>query len=112
MVILDIQRYNFVGYKDESTVSLYQQRLNSKLISLERVTFNEIQENIVTNLKEATQKAVGMQKSRVSKKQWWNEEVETLVQQEKQKYLKQLFTKSEQGHEDYKGNKKTAEKTN
>ncbi|XP_030762950.1 craniofacial development protein 2-like [Sitophilus oryzae] len=106
MELMNTVQYNFNSFNDDSTVFLYQRRLDSKLLDPEECTFNEIYENIKSSPIAATKEAIGTKEYSTNKKFWWNDEMESYVEEKKQKYLKWLSTKTERDLEEYKISKR------
>lgn len=103
---IELPKYNLDSFGNESTRQLYQRRLDEKLTNAQTPTFTEIYENIITSLHEAAKEAIGTQKNKISKKVWWNDEIEMLVQQKRQNYLKWLNTKKAEDQQAYKETKR------
>lgn len=108
METLELPRYDVNSFANDSTKQLYQNRLDEKLIDTQGYTFTDVYENIIESLHQAAKEAIGVKENRSSKKIWWNEEIEMVIKQKKQAYLKWLNTKSEEDHATFKEIKRQA----
>ncbi|XP_044745272.1 uncharacterized protein LOC123307119 [Coccinella septempunctata] len=65
---LSNHEYNLDSFMHESTVALYQQRLdNSLLTNFQDLTFHEIYDNIISSIKKAAKEALGIRKKHIPK---------------------------------------------
>ncbi|XP_060536578.1 uncharacterized protein LOC132708327 [Cylas formicarius] len=71
-------KYNFDSFRDESIVFLYQRRFDSKLLSPDGHTFDEIYENIITSLTEATQERKLRVQINKAKNESWDRKCEEI----------------------------------
>lgn len=97
------RKYNLENFKEESIKYLYQQRLDQKLKENVYDNIEQLYEHIKNALHEAAHEALGKidTTKKVSKKIWWNEEIEQKVKEKKDAYLKWLNTKSDDDRQEY-----------
>jgi hypothetical protein len=73
-------------FQHESTVYLYKKRLDEKLTAKEVSDFMEIYENIIQSLHGTAKEVLWEKHRRQSRKIWWTEEIEDLIDQKKKQY--------------------------
>lgn len=86
----------------DSTVYLYQERLDKYIEDINNQIVEQIYENVTQSIKRAANEALGIRTRPKSNKYWWNREIEELVKEKKILYHKWLNTKKEEGHKIYK----------
>ncbi|XP_050506239.1 craniofacial development protein 2-like [Diabrotica virgifera virgifera] len=99
---LEKRSYNLDSLTQESTRILYQQRLDGKLMNItETSTVEEVYGNVVVSVKKAAEEALGFNTQRKSEKLWWNKEIEALVEEKKQAYIRWLSSKQQKDRDEY-----------
>ncbi|XP_044762230.1 craniofacial development protein 2-like [Coccinella septempunctata] len=101
-------KYNLNSLTHESTITLYQNRLDEKLTDeLREQGVEEVYGNIVDSIKKAAEEALGLQKPKESNKLWWTEEVENIIKEKKKAYLLWLSSKKQEDRDEYMSIKRT-----
>jgi hypothetical protein len=85
-------KYNLDSFEHEGTRSLYKKRLDEKLTAKEEFDLTEIYGNVIQSLHETAEEVPGEKYKRQSRKMWWTEEIEGLIEK-KELYQKWLNTK-------------------
>ena len=68
----------------DSTQTLYQQRLDQKLEAVSyEASVEEVYKLVVNSLKSAAEEALGKKTRNISKNLWWDSEIEKLVLEKK-----------------------------
>ncbi|XP_049957800.1 uncharacterized protein LOC126474376 [Schistocerca serialis cubense] len=93
---IKIPKYNLNSFENESTIFLYQKRLDEKLVETEFDNTEDQYHYIVNKLHEATKEALGeTEETRTNHPlYYWNEEIKKEVKLKKEKYLKWLNTRN------------------
>lgn len=104
-------KYNIDSFTHHSTQILYKNRLDEKLQEKENQSFEDTYSNIITSIHAAAQETLGEKRKLNSNKIWWNEQIEDLVKQKKELYLKWLSTKKDEDHNEYKKMTQLVKKT-
>lgn len=106
------KQYNVDSLTNESTRILYQNRLDEKLfMTVHQQPVEKVYDNIVNSIKRAAEEAVGLRPVLRSKKLWWNDEIEELVDQKKKLYQKWLNTQHQEDRDQYLDIKRTTRRT-
>ncbi|XP_072398049.1 uncharacterized protein [Diabrotica undecimpunctata] len=99
---LEKRSYTLDSLTQESTRILYQQRLDGKLMNItETSTVEELYKNVVVSVTKAAEEALGSNTQRQSEKLWWNKEIEALVEEKKQAYIRWLSGKQQKDRDEY-----------
>ncbi|KAL3284309.1 hypothetical protein HHI36_018467 [Cryptolaemus montrouzieri] len=80
----------------DSVRYIYQKRLDEKSIQEQSLSLQERYKHIIDSIHKAAREALGERKKKKSNKIWWTEEIEQLVHEKKNLYLKWLTTKEEE----------------
>lgn len=68
-------------------------------------------QNITQSIHKAASDALGKKEDRTSNKPWWTKEIEDLVKEKKQKYMKWLGTKDQRDKDKYEEIRRTLRRT-
>ncbi|XP_049778037.1 uncharacterized protein LOC126175324 [Schistocerca cancellata] len=93
---IKIPKYNLNSLENESTIFLYQKRLDEKLVETEFDNTEDQYHYIVNKLHEAAKEALGETEETHTNHPlyYWNEEIKKEVKLKKEKYLKWLNTRN------------------
>ena len=91
---LNVPVYNIQSLNDDSTVYLYQQRLDAKLMESNFDTTEKQFQYIVENMRMAAMEALGEYQIENKKPYYWNKDIKHYIEEKREKYLKWLNTKS------------------
>ncbi|XP_072392124.1 uncharacterized protein [Diabrotica undecimpunctata] len=100
--VVNTTNYNLESLQHESTRTLYQRRLNEKLVDIiENVSVEEVYKNIIDSVQTAAKEALGLKSQRHSKELWWTEDIQNLIIEKKKAYARWLSTKHQVDRDKY-----------
>lgn len=98
---VEYPKYNLHSLLEDSVKYLYQRRLDEYLPDSEDLNTQETYSSVIESIHKAAREALGTQQQQKSRNIWWTREIEQLIQQKKQAYLKWLTTKDQEDKQAY-----------